>query len=209
MVDRLRVVTNERNRYLPASVPAGTQRASLGMFWTTLKQAASTATLLMWKFVPFRCLLIVAAGLFAVEILGFLLLGVPAGAAVIVLLLVVLLSMAFIVYALHTIWRLLDQDRLVLFAPDLGASVDVIVKSRDRLSLANHGRAFGATSAPALRESVAAWLEGLDGYHLDIRAQNKRVADHYMTQFPQLRISGRDWIGHYRLSITTAPAAMS
>ncbi|WP_336640276.1 hypothetical protein [Microbacterium sp. USHLN272] len=196
---------NERGRNLSGSIPAGTRRASLEMFWTTLQQTGSTATLLMWKFVPFRCLVLLAGGLLALEILAFLFLGMPMGALAIVLLVLAMLVAGFVVYALHTAWRLRDPHRLVLFAPDLGSSVDVIFKSRNRVSLANHGRAFGATSAPALRDSVAAWLNGLDGCHLDIRAQNRRVANHYIAQFPQLRISGRDWMGHYRLSATTPP----
>jgi hypothetical protein len=79
--------------------------------------------------------------------------------------------------------------------------------TRTGISLANHGRAFGATSARVLRASVADWLIGLADYQVDIRAQNKSVAEHYIQQFPQLSVIGHDWMGHPKLGLTDARAA--
>lgn len=69
------------------------------------------------------------------------------------------------------------------------------------LGLQVEGSAHTRDSAPALRQAVASWLSIIDEGGLDIRAQNARVADHYMAQFPQLRIVGRDWTGQVRLGI--------
>lgn len=155
--------------------------------------------LIMWRFLPYRILLLCAAGLLALELVGFVLLGYGDLALGLLGLLAVILVAGLVVVLGHAVWRVADPNRLVLLSTDGGACVDIIVKTRSRLSLANHGRLLGSAAAPALRRGVARWVESLDGYAIDIRAQNRRVAEHYVSQFPQLAIGGRDWMGHVRL----------
>ncbi|MFJ4254765.1 hypothetical protein [Microbacterium sp. NPDC090003] len=186
--------------YLPESRPTNSRRARLGMFWKTFTASGHAAALLIWRFRPYRYLMLTAAGLLAMALIAFVVLGAPAAAGMLFLLLLASTLFGAALCALHTLWRLLDPNRLVLFAPDLGSSLDVIFKSNRRVSFANHARTFRGESAAALREAVATWIDGLEGYWLDIRAQNTRVAHHYMAQLPQLKIVGRDWTGHYRLA---------
>lgn len=162
--------------------------------------------LALWKFPLWRWLMLVALTILLLEVAIVALLG---GAQVVSLVLaaivaVPVLSLAIVVA--HVVCRLVDRNRLVLLAPDRGSSLDVIFKSKNRISLANHGRMFGATSAGRLRAAVAAWLVHLDSYRVDIRAQNTKVAEHYIAQFPQLEVLGRDWMGHPKLGLTDVRA---
>lgn len=163
--------------------------------------------LALWKFQLWRWLMFGALSLLLLEAAIIAFLG---DAEVLLLILGVIaalpvLSIAMV--AVHVVWRILDPNRLVLIAPDGQSSLDVVFKSRRRISLANHGRAFGAKSARVLRASVADWLIGLADYQVDIRAQNKRVAEHYIQQFPQLAVIGHDWMGHPKLGLTDVGAA--
>lgn len=158
--------------------------------------------LALWNFPLWRWLMIGALSLLFLEVVVIALLGGEDVAVMLLAFIVGLPIMCVVIVAIHTVWRVLDPNRLVWLAPDGGSLVDVIFKSRNRISLANHGRAFKATSAPALRDSVAEWVAGLEGYELDIRAQNRKVAELYVEQFPQLEIIGTDWMGHPRLGLT-------
>lgn len=193
------------NRVPRGGVPMQSRRAGVKFYWRTLALATSALWLAVWLSVPFRGLMLLAGGLLAAVLLGLPLLGKPEASLTVLGWIVAMLLAASAVVTIHTLWRLLNPNRLVLFAPDLGSSIDVIFKSRQRISFANHGRAFRATSAPSLRETVASWIDDLDGFHLDIRAQNKRVADHYIAQFPRLVIVDHNWMGHVRLAALPDP----
>lgn len=103
----------------------------------------------------------------------------------------------------HTAMRLAQtRCRLVLLGEDRGSALDIILTKRRQLKVANHGRLHGSSTAPDLREGAASIARELlqDGFSLDIRAQNLRVAQLYATQFPTLlTIGARDWQGHYRM----------
>lgn len=158
-------------------------------------------SLALWKFPLWRWLLFVLFGVVLLEVVVLaVLLGDPFPFLLLLVFVVGVGVLGVVLVTLNTIWRLLDPNRLVLLAPDRGAVLDVIFQSRRRISLANHGRAFGATSAPELRQVVADWVLSLEGYDLDLRAQNSAVADHYIAQFPALERAGTDWMGHARLS---------
>lgn len=150
--------------------------------------------------------MVVGLSLLVLELVFCLVIGAWAVAWLILALIVTYPILMTLVIALSTVWRLLDSNRLVLLAPDGGAVMDVIFKSRKRIALANHGRVFRSSSAPALRRAVANWIVDLEGYKLDIRAQNERVANLYLTQFPQLEKSGTDWMGHPKLGLRTDAA---
>lgn len=185
---------------LPGTAPTNSRIARLGLYRRTFVVSASAGVIAVWRFAPYRWLVLITAGLLVAELIAFPLLGAPKLALAVALLVVALMLVGLLTHLIHTLWRLLDPNRIVVFAPDLGSSLDVVFKRRKRVSLANHGRAFRATSAPALREAVASWIEDIDGYRLDIRAQNMKVAEHYIAQFPRLRVVGHDWMGHYRLA---------
>lgn len=165
--------------------------------------------LALWNFPLWRWLMVGALGLLLLELAVIALLGGGDMAVLILAVIIALPVLGVAIVAIHTVWRVLDPNRLVWLASDSGALIDVIFKTRRRISLANHGRAFKATSAPALRDSVAEWVVVLEGYELDIRAQNQKVAELYIEQFPQLRIEGADWMGHPRLGIRGVPKAPS
>ena len=192
---------------LPDSRPSGVREASWGDAWLLVKMGGAMLVLALWKFQLWRWVMIGALALLVLEAVIIALLG---EAELVILILVVIaalpvLSIAMV--AVHVAWRLLDPNRLVLIAPDGRSSLDVLFKSKRRMSLANHGRAFGARSARVLRASVADWLIGLSEHQVDIRAQNKRVAEHYIQQFPQLVITGHDWMGHPKLGLTAVRTA--
>lgn len=161
----------------------------------------SGTALITWRFRVWRWMMLVVAGLILLEVTLFALIGAGDLALLLLLFILVLLVASVLVLAAHNVWRVLDPGRIVLLATDNGACLDVIFHRDGRITLANHCRAFGASSAPSLRQAVASWLRDIDGARLDLRAQNMRVAAHYMAQFPQLRIVGRDWMGHVRLGM--------
>jgi len=161
----------------------------------------SMLVLALWNFSLWRWLMIGALSLLLLEVVVIALLGGGDMALILLAFIVGLSIMCVAFVAIHTVWRVLNPNRLVWLAPDGGSLVDVIFKSRNRISLAKHGRAIRATSAPALRVSVAECVAGLEGYELDIRAQNRRVAELYINQFPQLEIVGTDWMGHPKLGL--------
>ncbi len=157
--------------------------------------------LALWKFPLWRWIMLGALTILLLEVAIVALLG---GTQVVLLVLTAIIAVPVLSLAIvagHVVCRLVDHNRLVLLAPDRASSLDVIFKSKNRISLANHGRMFGATSAGLLRAAVASWLVHLDGYRVDIRAQNTRVAEHYIAQFPQLEVIGRDWMGHPTLGL--------
>ncbi|MFK3678736.1 hypothetical protein ACI2IP_13475 [Microbacterium sp. NPDC090218] len=186
---------------LPDSRPSHARVATFRDAWHLLRVGVEMLGLAMWKFPLWRWLMIAVFGVLLLEvILLAVLLGSPFPFLLLLVLLVGLWVLSVVLVAVNTVWRLLDPNRLVLLAPDGGAVLDVIFKSRHRIALANHGRAFSATSAAGLRQVVAEWVTTLEGYELDIRAQNRAVADHYIEQFPALERSGTDWMGHTRLA---------
>lgn len=191
---------------LPAGRPSNGHDATFRDWWALLKVGVSMLVLALWNFLLWRWLMIGAVSLLLLEAAVIALLGGGDMAVLILAFIVALPVLCVATVAIHTAWRVLDPNRLVWLAPDGGALVDVIFKSRNRISLANHGRAFKAVSAPALRDSVAEWVAGLEGYELDIRAQNRRVAELYVEQFPQLGVVGTDWMGHPRLGLREIPA---
>ncbi|MFF1539487.1 hypothetical protein ACFVWL_05395 [Microbacterium sp. NPDC058269] len=186
---------------LPASRPAHARDAAFGDVWSLLGLGISMQVLAVWRSPLWRWLMIAVFGLLLLEVVVLaLLLGSPLPLLLLLLFVMGLGLLVVVVVALQTIWRLLDSNRLILLAPDNGAVLDVVFKARHRIVLANHGRAFSAISAPGLRRAVADWVVGLRGYELDIRAQNRAVARHYIAQFPELEPSGRDGLGHIRLT---------
>lgn len=186
---------------LPSSRPPSGHDAKFHDSWALLKVGVSMLVLAIWNFQLWRWLMIGALSLLLLEAAVIALLG---GGEMVVMLLAFIVGlpiMCVALVAIHIVWRVLDPHRLVWLAPDGGSLVDVIFKTRRRFSLANHGRAFNATSAPALRDTVAQWVASLSGYKLDIRAQNHKVAELYIRQFPQLEIVGKDWMGHPKLGL--------
>ncbi|CAN7469882.1 hypothetical protein LJR044_003160 [Microbacterium foliorum] len=192
---------------LPDSRPSGIREASWGDAWLLVKMGGAMLVLALWKFQLWRWVMIGALALLVLEAAILALLGAAEVVLLVLAVIVALPVLSIAMVAVHVAWRLLDPNRLVMIAPDGRSSLDVLFRSRCRISLANHGRAFGATSARALRASVAHWLIGLADYQVDIRAQNKRVAEHYIQQFPQLVITGHDWMGHPKLGLTDVRTA--
>ena len=186
---------------IPDSRPSGCREARLYDSVTLLLLSISGTALITWRFRPWRWMVLVLAGLILLEITVFALIGAGDLALLLVLFMLILLVASVLVLAAHNIWRVLDPGRIVLLATDNGACLDAIFHRNGRITLSNHCRAFGASSAPSLRQAAATWLRDVDGGRLDLRAQNTRVAAHYMAQFPQLRIVGRDWMGHVRLGM--------
>ncbi|MEV7797633.1 hypothetical protein AB0O14_00945 [Microbacterium foliorum] len=187
-------------RRLPASRPKDCVDATTRDAWPVFVIGLCSIAIAMWRFPAWRWLTLAAFGLLLLEVIAFMLLGYVDLAVWLGSFVFALLLGATLVVAGHTLWRLIDPNRLVLLPPTRDACLDVVFKARNRVSLANHARVFSATSAPALRQSTASWLESLGDRDLDIRAQNMIVAEHYIRQFPQLKASGRDWLGHVRLS---------
>lgn len=101
----------------------------------------------------------------------------------------------------HTAFRLRDPHRYVLLAPDRRAGLDVIFRGDGTVTLANHARLLGATSAPALRASVGEWLMSVADRRIVFKAQNRTVADLYIREFPHLAAEeGSDALGRVRVS---------
>ncbi|WP_295103381.1 hypothetical protein [uncultured Microbacterium sp.] len=146
---------------IPAGRPLSGHDATVWDSWALLKIGVSMLILALWNFVLWRWLMIGAVSLLILELAIIAFLGEGDMAVLILAFIVALPALSVAVVVIHTAWRVLDPNRLVWIAPYGGAFVDVIFKRRARISLANHGRALKATSAPALRKSVAQWVASL------------------------------------------------
>lgn len=110
----------------------------------------------------------------------------------------------------HCAVRLMDNRRQILLTPDRMAVLDVIVtrhRSGWRIMPANHMKLTRSSTASALRASLADWMQDSDRDDIEARivAQNRRVAELYASQFPQLRvISRRNWGGRVLLELRDA-----
>ena len=186
---------------IPDTRPSDCREARISDSGALLLISLCATALITWRFLPWRWMVLIVTGLLLLELTVFALIGAGDIALLLVLLILFLLVASVFVLLIHNLWRVMDPGRLVLLSTDRRACLDVIFHRGGRVTPANHCRAFGARSAPALRRAVASWLSVIDEGGLDIRAQNMRVAEHYMAQFPQLRIVGRDWMGHVRLGI--------
>lgn len=150
-------------------------------------------------------LLLVMLALLALELafIGFM------APAVLLPVLVFVLGVAMVPVVLvvaRVPYRLADRRRLVLLAEDRGSGLDVVFLPNGRVTIANHGRLRGRSSAPELRERVGAWLDTIPGMQLYFRAQNSAVAKLYQRQFPQLVRGSTDLRGRVELTASTAPA---
>jgi hypothetical protein len=162
---------------------------------------------MMWRFRPWRWLTLAVGALVLLEFGFFALIGALDLVALLVGTIGLLLVASVVVLIVHNAWRVLDPGRLVFLSPDRRACLDIIYRADGRVTPANHCRAIGARSAPALRAAVGSWLRQTAPRDLDIRAQNLQVAAHYRGQFPELQIIGRDWMGHVRLGMVVSADA--
>lgn len=155
--------------------------------------------LIGWLPRALRWMMLAVLALFVIEslflvVVGHLLLAVALAGTV-----AALMTLAACLVIADAVYRLMDRNRLVLFSNDRQASIDVIFGRRDRVLLREHGRVIDATSAPALRADVAAWIRTLDGAEVDVRTWNAAIAALCTAEFPELTARGRDGIGRIRL----------
>lgn len=101
-------------------------------------------------------------------------------------LLAVMISVVLLVL---TAFRL-ASDRMVILSADRTAVLDVIIK-QDHVTIANHTKLNGTSSAAALRASVGLWLPGATELPLRFWAKREPVAMLYVRQFPTLQRTGR------------------
>lgn len=155
----------------------------------------------LWKARPLRVLLICMVGLIALMLLLITLLDRRIGLSLIAFFVgFYIVVMGLVMIAMVT-YRLLDRRRLVLLTDDGTAGVDVVFRRGKSLAVRNHGRTFGSKVAPRMRHVVAEWVRPVLTADFTISAQNQRVAQLYMEQFPELQIVGRDWMGHPKLAM--------
>lgn len=86
--------------------------------------------------------------------------------------------------------RLMAPDTVIILSKDNSAVLDVI-KRRDHVTIANHTKLSGTSSAAALRTATGEWLPTFTHLPLRFRAQNEYVAKLYLRQFPQLNQTSR------------------
>lgn len=186
---------------LPESVPAGCRVASWRDYGRLMLISPSTMVLVLWRSLFFRAS---AIALFSLITITLALLAPLDGRGALLLagfvIAVVAVLPVILLAGLNGV-RLLDPRRMVLLSREDLVCVDAVFRRGRSLSLRNHGRAFGAKSAPTMREAVKEWIRPLIGDDFVIVAQNARVARMYMEQFPELHIVGRDWMGHPKLAV--------
>lgn len=168
-------------------------------FSRLLRIAGASQLLALWRQKPVRYLFLGLVVVLMVE--GWwlaILTGMPLTAVVLPALLVLAMT-GFL--ALHTAYRLGDRRRFVLLSPTRGACLDVRFGADARTTPSNHGRLLRDSSAPALRASCAAWVIGLPGWQVRLKAQNQAVAAIYVSQFPSLIPGTPDWLGRVPLTL--------
>ncbi|GGM42183.1 hypothetical protein [Microbacterium saperdae] len=161
----------------------------------------SVQVLLVWKSKPLRWSTIASLSFLAFALGILSLLDWRAALWLAAFFVAVCAGGAGVVLVGLNVFRLLDPNRRVLLSNDAEVCVDAVFRRRRSLSLRNHGRTFGAKSAPAMRQAVKDWVRPLIGSDFVIAAQNARVARMYQEQFPELHIVGRDWMGHPKLAV--------
>lgn len=162
----------------------------------------------LWKARPLRVLLICLVSIIAVMLGLIAVLDWRAGLGLAVFFVGFYVVVMGVVMIGMVTYRILDRRRLVLLTDDGTAGVDVVFRRGRSLVLRNHGRAFGSKVAPRMRDAVADWVRPKLTAEFTISAQNQRVAELYMEQFPELQIVGHDWMGHPKLASRTSVASV-
>lgn len=186
----------------PESRPLGTVQAGWAD-WGRLNRLGLDGVVLVysqqraWKWAMIGLLVVLAA-----EVTLFSFLDPTAGLTLLAVIVIGMPALFLATVALHTSWRLLDQDRVVVLSPSRDAVVDILFRQSGRVSLASHTKLIGSSSAAALRDRVADWLRGLPEHRVKFRAQGRRIADLYIAQFPQLVETGTpNWLGLIELTV--------
>ena len=163
--------------------------------------ALSVQLLLVWKSLILRWSMITSFSTLAF-ILGLLaLLDWRAALVLAAFVVVFCVGLTTVLLAGLNVVRLLDPRRVVLLSQDRRVCVDAVFRGGKSLSLRNHGRVLRTKSAPAMRNAIKEWIRPLIGDDFVIVAQNARVAELYMEQFPELQLVGRDWMGRPKLAL--------
>ncbi|MGM1017111.1 MAG: hypothetical protein ACQEW8_06185 [Actinomycetota bacterium] len=184
----------------PPTPPQGTRVATAADFARLLRllNAAQILTLRQRSLLIATCITI---AILAAEVIVFTAILGPEIIPVFGIFAAVVLILTALVLLGHTAFRLRDPHRYVLLAPDRRAGLDVIFRRDGTVTLANHARLLGATSAPALRAGVGAWLMSMADRRIVFKAQNRTVADLYIREFPHLTAEeGSDILGRVRVS---------
>lgn len=192
---------------VPDSVPDGCRDATWGDLGLLLVISLCVQVLVLWKSVALRWTMIAMLVLIAVMVAFIALLDWRFAVGVSIVMIVGATALTLFLVLLLTVFRLADKRRVVVLTDDSQVCVDAVFRTGRSLSLRNHGRAFGATSAEAMREAVKEWIRPMIGEDFVISAQNDRVARMYMDQFPELQVIGRDWMGHPKLAVVPVGAA--
>lgn len=183
---------------LPSTLPPGATLATWSDFGRLLHIAAQSQLRVMRRQPALGALFV---GLLVVLVIEGIWIGGLMGSTAPVIVLMALTVGAIVIFVLaHTAYRLLDRHRLVLLSSSGRSGLDVRFGSARPLIPSNHGRLRGDTSAPALRAAVAEWARSLPIDGVSFKAQNRRVAQLYAAQFPELVIGPRDALGHVELT---------
>ncbi len=168
-------------------------------FWRLAAITMSAQFLAVWKQRALFVAVVVGAVALAVLLGGLAILFGAGGALVVGAVYIAVLTISTVgAVLLYAAWRLLDPARIVFLSSTRGASVDVRFKG-SVMSFDNHGRLPGDASAALLRGQIAHWA-GTLGHHVDVKAQNARVAGVYAKQFPELTAGNPDAFGRIQMS---------
>ncbi|MGN7187516.1 hypothetical protein [Microbacterium enclense] len=184
-------MTSLQSKPLEPSPPVGTIYASTSDFWRMVRLSAVGTHRSLSRWWPaqvfFACV--------------FVLIGTHAGveaalAPSLVPLVAVPLAWAGLLTVMISVLLLvltyirLASDRMVILSADRTAVLDVIIK-QDHVTIANHTKLNGTSSAAGLRASVGLWLPEATALPLRFWAQREPVAKLYIRQFPSLQRTGR------------------
>lgn len=184
---------------LPSTRPIGPSAATTVDFWRLAAITLSAQLLAVRNQRALFVAVVIGAVALAVSLASLALLLDAAWALVIGAVYIAVLTISIVgAVLLYAAWRLLDPKRLVFLSSTRGASLDVRFTG-SVMSFDNHGRLPGDSSAAALRAQVANWAGTLP-HHIDVRAQNSRVADLYAKQFPELTPGAPDAFGRVQMS---------
>lgn len=185
--------------HLPVTFPQGASVATWRDFPRLLRIACSAQMLATWRQKWLRYLFLGLMAVLSLE--GWwlaILTGMPL-TAVVLPALVALVTGGFL--GLHTAYRLVDRRRFVLLSKTRGVCLDARFGTDSTITPSNHGRLTRDSSAPAVRESFAAWVISLPDWQVRIKAQNQAVAAIYVSQFPGLVPETPDWLGRVPLTL--------